>query len=215
MSGETASFFREAGMVSATSSTGGRVIRRPRMTADREAELLGAALDVLQEVGYDRLSMELVASRAGCSKATLYRQWQTKAGMVVAAVRVARPMNAHEVDTGSLRGDLLAMVTRLRAGRDQDATLLAAVHHAVLTDETLATAMRTTVREPVAAQLQRFVDRAVERGELAARPAAAEFLHQLVFSPLMVEQIEGVSVDKEFISRFVDTVLLPVLRHSG
>lgn len=202
-------------MASATSSTAGRVIRRPRMTPDRQAELLHAARDALREVGYGGLSMELVASRAGCSKATLYRQWQTKARMVAAAIRAARPMNAHEIDTGSLRGDLLAIVTRLQIGGEQDATLLAAVHHAVLTDETLAVAMRTTVLEPVAAQLQRFVDRAAERGELAGRPRAAEFLHQLVFSLRTVEPIEGASVDEAFLARFVDTVLLPALHHGG
>ncbi|MGI5132474.1 TetR/AcrR family transcriptional regulator [Pseudonocardia sp. CA-107938] len=202
-------------MVSATSSTAGRVIRRPRMTPGRQAELLHAALDALREVGYGGLSMELVASRAGCSKATLYRQWQTKARMVAAAVRASRPSNTHEIDTGSLRGDLLAMVTHLQADGEHDATLLAAVHHAVLTDETLALAMRTTVLEPVAAQLQRFVGRATDRGELTGRPTAAEFLHQLVFSLLMVEPIEGASVDDAFLTRFVDSVLLPALHHGG
>jgi AcrR family transcriptional regulator len=209
----TAPFFREADVVSATSTNPGRVIRRPRMTPDRQVELLSAVRETLREVGYGGLSMELVASRAGCSKATLYRQWQTKARMVAAAIRASRPLKAEEIDTGSLRGDLLAIVTRLQIGGEQDAALLAAVHHAVLTDETLALAMRTTVLEPVAAQLLRIVDRAAERGELAGRPRAAEFLHQLVFSLLTVEPIEGTTVDGAYLVRFVDTVLLPALQH--
>ena len=47
---------------------------RPRVEGDREREILDAALEVLAEVGYDRLTMDAVAQRAKASKATLYRR---------------------------------------------------------------------------------------------------------------------------------------------
>ena len=47
---------------------------RPRVEGDREREILDAALEVLSEVGYDRLTMDAVAQRAKASKATLYRR---------------------------------------------------------------------------------------------------------------------------------------------
>ena len=52
---------------------------RPRVEGDREQEILDAALEVLGEVGYDRLTMDAVAQRAKASKATLYRRWNSKA----------------------------------------------------------------------------------------------------------------------------------------
>ncbi|MGH3386900.1 MAG: helix-turn-helix domain-containing protein, partial [Nocardioidaceae bacterium] len=85
---------------------------RPRVEGDREDEILEAALAVLAEVGYDRLTMDAVATAAKASKATLYRRWTSKAHLVVdAAVRAKGCPMPDDVNTGSLRGDLLAMST--------------------------------------------------------------------------------------------------------
>ena len=59
---------------------------RPRVEGDREAEILEATLDVLGEVGYDRLTMDAVALRAKASKATLYRRWNGKVSLVIDAL---------------------------------------------------------------------------------------------------------------------------------
>ena len=59
---------------------------RPRVEGDREQEILDATLDVLADVGYDRLTMDAVAQRARASKATLYRRWNGKARLVVDAL---------------------------------------------------------------------------------------------------------------------------------
>ncbi|WP_051301087.1 TetR family transcriptional regulator [Actinomadura rifamycini] len=75
---------------------------------------LAAALGLLAEVGYDRLTMEAVAARVQASKATLYRRWPGKAELVVDAVRAhggdGTPGGDGDPlvpsDTGSLRGDL-------------------------------------------------------------------------------------------------------------
>ena len=71
--------------------------RRPRIEGDREAEVLDAAVAVLAEVGYDRLTMDQVALTARASKATLYRRWSSKAELVVDAVSRTRvcPTRAH------------------------------------------------------------------------------------------------------------------------
>src|ERR1700722_815754 len=79
-----------------------------------EAALLDAAWDELQAFGYQALTMEAVADRAGTSRAVLYRRWPKKAELVVAALRRRRPMLSGEVrDTGSLRGDVVAVLTRM------------------------------------------------------------------------------------------------------
>ena len=59
---------------------------RPRVEGDREQEILQATLDVLADVGYDRLTMDAVAHAAKASKATLYRRWSTKAALVIDAI---------------------------------------------------------------------------------------------------------------------------------
>ncbi|WP_235737098.1 helix-turn-helix domain-containing protein [Nocardioides alcanivorans] len=59
---------------------------RPRIEGDRQREILAAALDVLVEVGYDRLTMDAVARAARASKATLYRRWTNKPTLVIDAL---------------------------------------------------------------------------------------------------------------------------------
>ena len=63
---------------------------RPRVEGDRELEILDATLEVLADVGYDRLTMDAVAARAKASKATLYRRWNDKASLVVDALLVGQ-----------------------------------------------------------------------------------------------------------------------------
>ncbi|WP_433469839.1 TetR/AcrR family transcriptional regulator [Spirillospora sp. CA-128828] len=194
--------------------TPGRPVRRPRMTAEREIELLVAALDELREVGYEALTMDAVAARGRCSKATLYRQWQSKPQMIAAALYATRPVDAGEIDTGTLRGDLLALGGELAAHAEKDTALFAALAHASLTDRALASAVRTTLLEPETAHLATFIERAIRRGELAASPDAIAFVPHLVFSVLVSRPLfEDAYADPEYLTRFIDQVILPVLQH--
>jgi AcrR family transcriptional regulator len=59
--------------------------------ASRDVALRKATLELLADVGYDRLTMEAVAARAGAGKTTLYRRWANKAQLVVDAVMEPRP----------------------------------------------------------------------------------------------------------------------------
>ncbi|MFK0023499.1 TetR-like C-terminal domain-containing protein [Streptomyces sp. NPDC090798] len=193
-------------------TTGEPSIRRSRISRAREMELLNAALEVLGEVSYEELSMDLVAARGRCSKATLYKLWPTKAHLVVAALYATRPMRPEGVDTGTLRGDLLAMAALLAAAGETMTALFAALGHAVLTDEELARAVRTSLLEPWFAGLIGFVDRAVERGELAARPPGAHFLPEVLLSVAATRPLFGRGVaDIDYLTRCVDQVLLPLL----
>jgi AcrR family transcriptional regulator len=169
-------------------------------------------MDVLREVGYEDFSMDLVASRARCSKATLYRLWPSKAQLVAAALYATRPGKAEEINTGSLRGDLLTMVELLASQAEKDTGLFAGLSHAVLTDEHLALAVRTTLVEPWFAEMIGVVDRAVERGELPGRPVAAGFLPELLLSvTFMRPLIGGRLADSDYLTGCVDRVLLPAL----
>ena len=83
---------------------------RPRSERAREA-ILSAAAELLLARGLGAVSMDAVAERAGVSKATIYRWWPTKETLALEALYhewdTARPSSR---DTGSLRGDLLALL---------------------------------------------------------------------------------------------------------
>ena len=89
---------------------------RPRDDA-REQAILDAAIDLVAEIGYDAMSIEAVAARAKSSKATIYRRWPGKAELVAEAMRRRSRAGPRGLpDTGSLRGDLLALVQRMFDG---------------------------------------------------------------------------------------------------
>jgi AcrR family transcriptional regulator len=80
---------------------------RPRSEEAHQA-ILQATLRLLSEVGYSALTVEGVASRAGVGKATIYRRWPSKLPLVIEAF--GQLPGFEDVDTGSLEGDLKAML---------------------------------------------------------------------------------------------------------
>ena len=93
---------------------------RPRVEGEREAEILDATLQVLVDVGYDRLTMDAVAAARRASKATLYRRWNAKVSLVIDALLATKEAPVVP-DTGSLRGDLRAMFCGIGGLTDAEA----------------------------------------------------------------------------------------------
>jgi AcrR family transcriptional regulator len=73
--------------------------------------VLDATIDLLAEVGYDRLTVPEVADRAGLNKTSVYRRWPTKQALVGAALGRSLGHDAPLPDTGSLATDMVAMMT--------------------------------------------------------------------------------------------------------
>ena len=185
---------------------------RPRIEGDREGEILDAALALLMEVGYDRLTMDAVARKASASKATLYRRWESKPALVIDAL--VRSKNAPEVvaeDTGSLRGDLMATFCTGHAINEKSTGMLGAVITALGNDPEFAERFRTEFIAPKIAVSRAIYERAVERGEIDADldfevivPALAGILLHRMF-------ILGIPPDDETVRRVVDHVILPAV----
>src|SRR5437016_6100882 len=80
-----------------------------------ESAIFEATLGQLTTSGYARLTMEGVAAAAQTGKAALYRRWSSKEELVVDAVRASLPPVGPAPDTGSLRADLVELISRMRA----------------------------------------------------------------------------------------------------
>lgn len=185
--------------------------RRTRLTPERESELYDAVLDLLREYGYDVLTMDAVAERCRCSKATLYRRWQGKPRLVAEAMLHGRPFRLDGVDTGSLAGDLHELVQRL-GGAKKDVHLIRAVAPAVHRDQELATALHDALVQPELDVVHRMLERAVARGEIPSDSPASAFLpHLLVGGVLVRPLLEQCDADTPYLERYVDSVVLPAL----
>jgi AcrR family transcriptional regulator len=182
---------------------------RPRVEGDREQEIFDATLQVLEEVGYDRLTMDAVATAARASKATLYRRWNGKVALVIdALISVKGPELVP--DTGNLRDDLLQVFCGEGGLTDHTAVAtFASVLTAITLDAEFAAAFRQRVIGPKAAVGRAIFERARIRGELRddvdldilAPALAAICLHRLF--------VMGLPPDRETIRKVVDQVILP------
>jgi AcrR family transcriptional regulator len=185
---------------------------RPRDPARREA-ILRAAVVLVAEVGYDRMTVEALASRAGVSKPTIYRRWPGgKKEIIVDAMRSKHADADSLPDAGSLRGDLLAVLGMMIAHIDEDAHVAAGLISQLRDSEELATLMRDEVVTLERRRYDALIARAVARGELSAdariTPLISEVAGSVVFTRAVVT---GESLDQSFLEELVDHVLLPVL----
>jgi AcrR family transcriptional regulator len=188
-------------------------VRRSRITPEREAELYGAVLDLLREVGYDALTMDAVAARTRSSKATLYRQWGGKAELVVKAVRHDKPGRTGDIDTGSLRGDLHALLAREDdCTMEQNSALMRGLAMALHQNPDLRQAFREQLIEPETAEFRRVLQRAVDRGETRPDCPALDFLvHMMVGGFATRTLLEDQPPTRDFLISYIDAVILPAL----
>ncbi len=185
------------------------VTTRPRVEGEREQEILDAALSVLAECGYDRLTMDAVATEAKASKATLYRRWSSKPELVVEAICSHK---AHPAlpDTGSLREDLVAAHCGMGGLQDPRALAVqAAVVTAMARDPEFAATYRREFIGPKLAASRAIFERARDRGEVRddldlelLAPALAGIVLHRVF-------LLGDDASPELVGRVIDQIVLP------
>lgn len=185
--------------------------RRTRLTPERERELFTAVVDLVREHGYEALTMDAVAARTKASKATLYRQWESKPKLVATALRHLAGAPP-EVDTGSLAEDLRRMVRDLITHATEDTALLNGLAHAVTKDAELWQALHDLHIRPGLELLDTVVGRAVERGELAADNPANDYIAHLILGALGTRKlVENKDVDAEYMEGYLRAVVFPAL----
>lgn len=171
-----------------------------------------ATIELLSELGYELMSLNAVAARAGVSKPTIYRRWpEGKEQLVSAAVASCKEDEA-TVDTGSLRGDLTALLDHMIAGMRENAHLAAGLTQRLRESPELARMFREQIMAAKRERFQAILQRAVERAELASVPRDYALLSDL--GPSMIHTralITGEALDRRFVNRLVDLVLIPAL----
>lgn len=188
---------------------------RRRRGAELEAALLEAAWDELVEDGFASLTMESVAARAHTGVAVLYRRWANKAELVLAALEHFHETHPVEPpDTGTLRGDLLGLLTAFGQSRAGFVAIVgAASYSGLLADTGLSPAQ---IRERfLGAQSPRndqlIYQRAALRGELDLKktpPAVLAMPFDLVRQDLLLNLKPP---RKRRLESIVDDLFLPLV----
>lgn len=181
----------------------------------RDPEILEAALDVLGETGYERMTVDMVAARARAGKATVYRRWPSKAELVIDAVACLRNADADPQqlpDTGSLRGDLLAgLKPRTMQDADRRMKVMAGLMSLMSQEPELGAAARRAIVEPRVAVNRLLLERAIARGEIAADTDVDTVAQVLPAMIAYRKLVQGAHVEPDFVRSIIDGVLLPLL----
>jgi AcrR family transcriptional regulator len=193
------------GEVSKTRHRGGR-----NLDSSRDVVLREAALALLAEVGYDRLTMDAVAARARAAKTTIYRRWPGKAELVVDALNSLK--GVPEIpDTGSLQQDLRALAESITSAESQfGAQMTIGMVNALAHDAALRRVFQEKFLAPRMAGFRKVFEQAVARGEMPdghdldvlARLFPALALQQLVMS--------GQLPDTRFAAQIMNEVVYPL-----
>lgn len=202
-------------MNAVSQSADGEVRARGRPRDVRvDQSILDAALDLFLEDGFDTMSIESVAERAGVGKTTIYRRWQSKEELVVATIGTLYE-GMDIPDTGDVRADLTTVVRHMhgliqntKAGR-----ALPRMAGELARGSPLGHAYMRTVLAPrleaVGAALQRAEDRGDLRSDLDVEIAVAS-----IVGPMMFLALTGriANLDEELASRLVDQAITGMKR---
>jgi AcrR family transcriptional regulator len=185
----------------------------PARGSAREQAILDAAMSLVAEIGYDRITMDAVATRAQASKATMYRKWPGKAELIAEGLRRRCACEADCVpDTGSLRGDLLAAVGQMAEGITGDqGALFIGLLEACRDDEILRGLFQQQAIRRSREVSATVLGRATGRGE-ALRAVDGPMVIQVAFAQMfMTTLLTGKPPTAEVQRCLVDDILLPVL----
>ena len=177
--------------------------------------ILEAAIDILAEAGYDRMTMDMVANRAKTGKATIYRRWSSKAHLVRDAL-VSMSSQSVELkelpDTGTLKGDLLAILKPHSADRQQKKSQVIRGLGSFFSDnEKMAEETLTDIFEPLNRVNRSLMQRAQERGEVAPNADIDTACEMIVSMITHRTQILVQSFDRDYYEKVLDGILLPAL----
>lgn len=185
----------------------------------RDGAILDAATDVLGEVGYAGLTMDMVAVRARAGKATVYRRWSSKEELVLDVVdRLKRSQvdPGSLPDTGTIRGDLIALFKPQSVEQDERRnTALAGLASVLSHHSVFAEAANDALVKPWADAHRQLMARAVDRGEI---PASADIDTICQVLPTMAAYralVQRKPFDRDFLVSSIDVVILPALHNEA
>jgi AcrR family transcriptional regulator len=183
--------------------------RRGRpLDARTEAAIREAALDGLSEVGYDALTIEMVAGRARAGKGAIYRRWSSKLALVIDALGDLRV----GVDFSGSDSVVAALTAWASAPTDDRATRIATgLFTAATRDPVLADALRRRILPDRDSPVYRVLELAKERGEIGEH-VDIDLVLDLIPAVLLFRSALRGDTDHEAVrARIVHSILLPAL----
>lgn len=189
------------------------LLGRPRDN-QRDDAIQNAAIELMQEVGYERCTIEAIATRAHASKATIYRRWNNKQELILSAVTRHTFCSPPEIDSGNLRDDLIEMISdRIKNLKGPDGAVVSVLLTAAKNDPELGKLIPTSIRASQDDSVMHIIERGIKRGEIS-KNANIDLLLEILpgiftYRIFMTHQ----PVNRKFIEQLVDGILIPSLQN--
>jgi AcrR family transcriptional regulator len=187
---------------------GAGAVRRPGRPRDARADgaILDAAAAVLAECGPGRFTVDAVAARSGCGKATIYRRWPSRAHLLLETANLAT-VQLVDPDTGSVRRDMVELGMVL-ATKMKD-PLVGGLNAATIAESAVNPVTRTTYARFVAERREiplAALRRGVERGELRG-DVDLDVVLDALSGPIFVRAfVSQMPITRDVIQAVVDVV---------
>ena len=184
--------------------------RRGRELGDA---LLAAAWEQLVSGGYGAFTIEAVAARAATSKPVIYRRWPNREALVMAAIQHYFAQGSQPIpDTGTLRGDVIALLTEANESRFEIAAVISVQLSAYFQETgTTPADLREQLLGDRPSSIATIMQRAVERGEVSGTHLTNRMIN-LPFDLVRHEALMRLGpVPPDTIREIVDDIFLPLV----
>jgi AcrR family transcriptional regulator len=181
------------------------------LSAELSEQLVVVAVDILAEEGWGRLNSDRIAARAHAGKAGIYRRWPTMAALARHALGQFSIVSLPD-DAGSLREDLIALVSRWTCPLDREERALASIVGAARHEELLRDGLDAALVHPLAEAVAAITDRAINRGEPIDRDRVT--LLGVVLEAFWWQRYTAAgdgAMTREQVESVIDDVLLPIV----
>jgi AcrR family transcriptional regulator len=188
-----------------------------RRGTELEQAILDAAWEQLTAEGYEHFTIDTVAARARTSKPVLYRRWKTREDLLHATVRHRGAADPPSVpDTGTLRGDLLALLTHANTNRNPMAALVSSMLGSYYNQASPSPAeLRDAFLSQRGSAVEKVVNRAVERGEIDPARLTPRIIN-LPFDLFRNEMLMTLKpVPDHVLRQIVDDIFIPLVTAPG
>ena len=189
--------------------------RKRDLTLD--VKIIEAAINVLAEVGFDKMTMDMVAAGAKSGKATLYRRWSSKAELVKdTLIWMSKTSVELETlpDTGNIRSDLLTLLKPYSIEHsERKLRVLSGLGSFFSEHQKLAEEATAGIFEPWTAINRKLLQRAIEKGEIPPQ-ADIETVCQVIVSTVFYRTVgQHKSFDEDSYSVLLDNIILLALKN--
>jgi AcrR family transcriptional regulator len=184
-------------------------LRRPGRPRDVRAAgaILEASVAVLADKGPSGFTVDEVAARAGCGKATIYRRWPSRADLLVETAH-HMGLEPPASDTGSLREDLVSVLAAL--GTKMRDTPTGRILPGIIAEASVDARMKQVLAGFIDDRRRRpreMVERGIRRGELPADTDVDLLLDLMGGTVIYRELIACQPTDEPTVRALVDVVL--------